>query len=49
MVRFVISSPEKGAVTFNLAGADAPRLDQALNQVKTNFGCLAPSSSRGSL
>ena len=32
MVRLVISSPEKGAVTFNLAGA--PRLDQALNQVK---------------
>jgi hypothetical protein len=34
MVRLVISSPAKGALTFNLAGADAPRLDQALNQVK---------------
>ena len=33
-IRVVISSPALGAVTYNMPSADAPRLEQALNQVK---------------
>jgi hypothetical protein len=33
-IRLVISSPARGAVTYNIPSTDAPRLEQALNQVK---------------